>query len=87
MESMAEKHPDQSSSHVSAQPAVASSHPTSKTKDYALDFLEKHDVAVSFAHDEQRMRHLRTRIDFRLIPFLFLCFWLNYIDKSLLNVG
>ena len=57
------------------------------TGDKALNFLKQHGGDGHFAHDAQRMRRLRQRIDIRVIPFLALSYLMNFLDKILLNVS
>lgn len=56
--------------------------------DQALDFLKQHknEAAVSLSRQASFTRALRRRVDFRVIPFLCVCYTLNFLDKVLLNV-
>jgi hypothetical protein len=53
--------------------------------DQAYDFLAKHvDVA---ALDENQMKRLTRKIDWCLLPVLFGVYFIQALDKQLLNVG
>lgn len=71
---------------------VSSDHPDDTSSlggdgDGALDFLKAVGTEGNFSQDAGRMKKLRNRIDRRVIPFLFLSYFLNYMDKILLNVS
>jgi len=57
-------------------------------KDTALVYLQAKENGVdSTLHkDAAYCRRLRRKVDFRVIPFLMLCYMMNYLDKVLLNV-
>jgi hypothetical protein len=57
-------------------------------RDQALDFLNefKNDESVELSKVASFTKGLRKKIDWRLMPFLFLCYTLTFIDKVLLNV-
>ena len=55
-------------------------------EDNALEWLKQHRAEGHFAHDGDRMRRLRRRIDIRVIPFLALSYLVNFLDKISLNV-
>ena len=54
--------------------------------DEALEYLKQHGTQGHFAHDTDRLRRLRRKIDIRVIPFLTLSYLMNFLDKILLNV-
>jgi hypothetical protein len=57
-------------------------------RDAALDFLGqyKNVASVELSKVAAFTRGLRRKIDWRLMPFLFVCYSLTFIDKVLLNV-
>lgn len=57
-------------------------------KDTALVFLQAQESTVdrTLHHDEAYCRRLRRKVDLLVIPFLMLCYLMNYLDKVLLNV-
>jgi len=57
------------------------------TADDALRYLKDHGGESNFVADDVRMRKLKRKIDFIVIPFLALPFLANYLDKVLFNVG
>ena len=59
---------------------------TDSKADEALEYLKQHATEGHFAHDANRMRRLRRRIDIQVIPFLTLAYLMNFLDKILLNV-
>lgn len=51
--------------------------------DAALDFLQQHgDVREMTSEDERR---LKRKIDWRIVPLMFGCYILQYLDKTLIN--
>lgn len=60
---------------------------TNTKEDEALEYLKQHAAEGHFAHDVDRMRRLRRRIDIRVIPFLTLAYLMNFVDKILINVS
>ena len=58
-----------------------------KATDDALHFLHAHNGVQGFTADPARMHALRRKIDRCVIPWLFLVFGLNFLDKTLLNVS
>lgn len=54
---------------------------------------DRHDDAVVYleGHDEQSahvdLRALRHKIDRRLMPYMFCCYVLQFLDKVMLNVS
>lgn len=50
--------------------------------DDALDYLQTHSQDV----DSIDLPALRRKVDYRIIPFMFGCFFLQSLDKMLLNV-
>lgn len=79
---------EESSPQCPDTPNVPYSHPNDDRRDEALDFLEKYKnaAALGLSRDAAFTRGLRKKIDFRVLPFLWLCYTLCFIDKVLLNV-
>lgn len=61
----------------------------SNRRDDALDFLKhyKTEEGVRLSNVAAFTRGLRRRIDLHVMPFLCLCYTMNFLDKILLNVG
>ena len=53
--------------------------------DRAYKYLESKDDGSAPA-DELSMRALRRKIDWRIVPIMFACYTMQFIDKVLLNV-
>lgn len=50
--------------------------------DHALDFIDQnHAPACSFVDRRKVVR----KIDLRILPVMFICYWLQFVDKVLLN--
>jgi len=54
--------------------------------DQAYHFLAN-DAASQGPTEEVDTRHLRRRIDWRILPIMFLCYTVGFIDKVALNVS
>ena len=55
--------------------------------DQAYDFLTRTGASVSYddtSHIE--LRRLRRKVDWRIVPLMFACYTLSFIDKVVLNV-
>jgi hypothetical protein len=52
--------------------------------DAAWKYLDDHRDAT--AVDAVDVKALRRRIDFRIVPLMFLCYTLQFLDKVILNV-
>lgn len=63
--------------------------PHDRTTDDALSFLERHkdENSARLGFDKAYMARMRRRIDLRVIPFMFFCYLMNFLDKVLLNVS
>lgn len=53
--------------------------------DAAVVYLKKH--AVGAPHSEVDLRALRRKIDQHLMPCMFCCYILQFLDKVMLNVS
>lgn len=53
--------------------------------DEAYDFLQKHGGDGQL-EDQQELRRIRRKIDRNIIPVMFLCYTMQFIDKLSLNV-
>ncbi|TKX26500.1 MFS transporter-like protein 18 [Elsinoe australis] len=82
------------SKEYSAETASASSsqngtndtvHIGEKQADGALLFLRHNAEALPTSSSEQELQRVRRKVDYRIIPLLFLIYFLNFIDKILLN--
>lgn len=88
-------HNTMTSKEYSAETASASSsqngtndtvHIGEKQADGALLFLRHNAEALPTSSSEQELQRVRRKVDYRIIPLLFLIYFLNFIDKILLNV-
>jgi len=53
--------------------------------DEAYDFLKHHEAT---SHSERTdTKRLRRKIDWHIVPLMFLCYAMSFLDKVLLNVG
>lgn len=53
--------------------------------DQAWEFLDKHRDAV-VQNDSVDIDALRRKIDFRIVPLMFACYTMQFLDKVILNV-
>lgn len=53
--------------------------------DEAWKFLESHSETTPLATTKE-LRRVRRKADFSVLPLLFACYMLHFIDKALLNV-
>jgi hypothetical protein len=60
-------------------------HPVKGRRDDALDYLDEHKNVQDEATVD--LAALRRKIDYRIIPFMFCCYILQFLDKVMLNVG
>lgn len=59
-------------------------HPVHERRDDALDYLDEHANVQDEATVD--LAALRRKIDYRIIPFMFCCYVLQFLDKVMLNV-
>lgn len=61
----------------------------SRTRDAALDFIRAHggSVDAKLYTNPAYAKHLRNKVDLLVMPFLLLCYSMNFLDKVLLNVS
>lgn len=55
-----------------------------RNADAALDFLRHEDTSVRPMTPEDE-RKLRRKIDFMIVPLMWCCYCLQYLDKTLIN--
>ena len=56
--------------------------------DGAFKYLESHSTAVADAEAHHAYtKALRRKIDFRIVPIMFCCYTMQFIDKVLINVS
>ena len=53
--------------------------------DQAWDYLETHG-ATSASDEPYSLKALRRKIDWRIVPLMFCCYTMQFIDKVLINV-
>ncbi|KAH2186244.1 hypothetical protein KXW61_008451 [Aspergillus fumigatus] len=58
-------------------------HPVHERRDDALDYLDEHANVQDEATVD--LAALRRKIDYRIIPFMFCCYVLQFLDKVMLN--
>lgn len=54
--------------------------------DQAWDYLEAHGDS-SGTDEPYSLKALRRKIDWRIVPLMFLCYTMQFIDKVLINVS
>lgn len=54
--------------------------------DQAWDYLETHGDS-SFTDGALSLKALRRKIDWRIVPLMFCCYTMQFIDKVLINVS
>jgi hypothetical protein len=54
--------------------------------DQAWDYLENHGDAP-FTAEPFSLKALRRKIDWRIVPLMFCCYTMQFIDKVLINVS
>lgn len=54
--------------------------------DQAWDYLEAHGDS-SFNEGSFDLKALRRKIDWRIVPLMFCCYTMQFIDKVLINVS
>lgn len=64
---------------------VTSSKVDSKKQDAAGKYLQDH--ADNAAADSVDLKKLRAKIDWNIVPLMFLCYFLQFIDKVIINVS
>lgn len=57
-----------------------------KDLDQAYKYLETKDLQAAQPADEINVNALRRKIDWRIVPIMFACYTMQFIDKVLLNV-
>lgn len=55
--------------------------------DTAWKYLNSHREDADAGSEPINLVALRRRIDFRIVPLMFLCYTLQFIDKVILNVS
>ncbi|OKL61076.1 hypothetical protein UA08_03076 [Talaromyces atroroseus] len=66
------------------EPGVAAEQLAMEKQDEALQYLEGHNVD-SAAVDAVDLKKLRTKVDWNIVPLMFMCYWLQFIDKVIIN--
>lgn len=56
-----------------------------KKQDAAGKYLQEH--ADNAAADSVDLKKLRAKIDWHIVPLMFLCYFLQFIDKVIINVS
>mgnify|MGYP001168577137 CR=1 FL=1 len=63
------------------------SYVTPEDADHALKFLAKSGSNDEPVFDQTRLKALRRRVDWQIIPLFFLCYTMSFLDKVILNVS
>lgn len=72
---------------ASKQPEVAAQQLPSEKQDEAFRYLENHNGISAAEVDAVDLKALRTKIDWHIVPLMFLCYFLQFIDKVIINVS
>ena len=72
---------------ASKQPEVAAQQLPSEKQDEALRYLENHNGISAAEVDAVDLKALRTKIDWHIVPLMFLCYFFQFIDKVIINVS
>lgn len=72
---------------ASKQPEVADQQLPSEKQDEALRYLENHNGISAAEVDAVDLKALRTKIDWHIVPLMFACYFLQFIDKVIINVS
>ncbi|RAO73874.1 uncharacterized protein BHQ10_009886 [Talaromyces amestolkiae] len=70
---------------ASKQPEVAAQQLPSEKQDEALRYLENHNGIGAAEVDAVDLKALRTKVDWHIVPLMFLCYFLQFIDKVIIN--
>lgn len=68
-------------------PEVDAKQLPSEKQDEALRYLEGHNGINSAEVDAVDLKKLRSKIDWHIVPLMFLCYFLQFIDKVIINVS
>jgi len=61
---------------------------SSKEVDAAWQFLDSHrDNDTAVPADERYLAALRRKIDWHIVPLMFMCYTMQFLDKVILNVS
>lgn len=55
--------------------------------DQAWDYLEAHGGGAAATEEPYSLKALRRKIDLRIVPLMFFCYTMQFIDKVLINVS
>lgn len=72
---------------ASKQPEAAARQLPSEKQDEALRYLENHNGISAAEVDAVDLKALRTKVDWHIVPLMFLCYFLQFIDKVIINVS
>ena len=56
------------------------------TVDEAWKYLENHTDQASNNVNSDELRVIRSKVDRRILPLMFLCYTMQFLDKVLINV-
>lgn len=79
--------PDSMGSSVSESPVGRDKQEDSSNMDKAWAFLKDNLDVDEAAVAAVNMNALRRQIDWRIVPLMFLCYTMQFLDKVILNVG
>src|SRR5690554_1402540 len=72
---------------VSPPPSSDGAQPQVANVDAAWKFLDANRGVEDVHATEGELRGLRRKIDFRIVPMMFCCYTMQFLDKVILNVS
>lgn len=78
---MMEKHNDKVNDSVQTNDVTPK-----RTVDDAWKYLENHTGQGTHDADSAELKAIRHKVDWRIVPLLFLCYTMQFLDKVLINV-
>ena len=82
--------PNEKGEGTSIQPAPYQNGPHARTTDREFDRARQYilDSSVTEAHSSAvDLSAVRSKIDWRIVPIMFCCYTMQFVDKVLLNVS
>lgn len=68
-------------------PVSGASHPAVANVDAAWEFLNANREVEDVHATEAELRSLRRKIDWHIVPIMFCCYTMQFLDKVILNVS
>jgi hypothetical protein len=73
-----------SKAHDTGHGALVCTQTESANVDAAWDFLKKHEHVDAASND---LRLIRRKVDWHIVPLMFCCYTMQFLDKVILNVN